>query len=116
MVRSRVRRERTIRIGSWLILVLALLPAISYMGHWPVGGADVHADVHDSSTAAEHEVHCHGGVSHCAGGEAMVGSTWVGDESDLLVLNAPKVGVETDQQLAAIEGEPAVILQPPRSV
>ena len=113
---SQARRERTIRIGSWLILALALLPAITYMGHWPAGSAELPADMDDTSAVVEHDAHCHGGVSHCAGGEAMVGSSWVGDESDLLVLVAPSMKVDTGEQTTAIEGEPAVILRPPRAV
>ena len=113
---SQVRRERMIRIGSWLVLVLALLPAITYMGHWPAAGVDLHADAHGPSTAAEHEAHCHGGVSHCAGGEAIVGSIWIGEESDLLSLNAPNMKVETNRLTAAVEGEPSIILQPPRAI
>jgi hypothetical protein len=96
--------------------MLALLPAITYMGHWPLAGMDVHIDTTaDSSALEDHEAHCHVGVSHCAGGEAMVGSIWAGEESNLLSLNSPHVKVETDFQTSARDGEPSRILQPPRA-
>ena len=113
---SQARRETIVRVGSWLILVFALLPAITYMGHWPLG-MDAHVEAApDSAAAAEHEAHCHGGVSRCAGGEAMVGSMWVGEDSGLLSLNSPHMRVETHDRTAAREGEPSRILQPPRAV
>lgn len=111
------RRERIIRVGSWLILVLALMPAITYMGHWPIAGLHVHAEesADPAAALAEHADHCHVGVSHCAGGEAMVGSSWVGDEPDLLSLGAPNVKIEGEMRIAPREGASVRILQPPQA-
>ena len=110
----KARREHMLRLGSWLILVFALLPGVTYMGHWSAG-AGSHADAHDSSSLTEHEAHCHGGLSKCAGAEAMVGTMWVGEESGLLSLTSPDLRVETSETVAAIEGELSRILQPPRA-
>jgi hypothetical protein len=108
------RRERMLRIGSWLILAFALLPAVTYMGHWS-GAALSHEESH-SSSVAEHEAHCHGGVSKCAGGEAMVGTVWAGEDSGLLSLTSPDLKIDTHERAAAADGEPSRILQPPRAV
>jgi hypothetical protein len=49
------RRERLVRFGSWFVLLAALLPNDSYMGHWPIAGAGVHLDpgVDPASVIAE---------------------------------------------------------------
>jgi hypothetical protein len=115
MISTRRRRERIIRIGSWLVLALALFPALTYMGHWPAGGGDTHFEEH-SSDAELHQDHCHSGVSRCAGGEAMVGSSWVGEESTLLSLDSPHVRVETARPVTSLEGQAPVLLQPPQAI
>jgi hypothetical protein len=102
--------------GCWLVLVLALLPAITYMGHWPIGTGEAHEASHESSTAADHELHCHGGVAKCAGGEAMVGTTWIGEDSAILSLTSPYVEISGGESLAPIEGAHSRILRPPRVV
>lgn len=110
------RRERIVRVGSWLVLALAMLPVLTYMGHWPLSGGHVHAEAQTASSIEDHESHCHVGVSHCAGGEAMVGSFWVGEQSDILSLDSPDLKVETHELLAPVEGERVVLLQPPQAV
>ncbi|MGE0600899.1 MAG: hypothetical protein AB7J35_16730 [Dehalococcoidia bacterium] len=69
----------------WVLLV-ALFPMLTFMGHWPttlpiphtnyyvsvpLAGAG-HADEHTPEQAAEHARHCHGGVASC--GDAPAGA------------------------------------------
>jgi hypothetical protein len=106
------RRHRLMAIGSWLILALVLLPSITFMGHWGSVSPSHHsAAVSDSS----HELHCHGGVSSCAGSEAMVGTTWIGEPAQSIVMNAPVQEIEREYAAAALDGETMRIDQPPRS-
>ena len=70
------------------MLLAALLPNVSYMGHWPIAGADVHleAGVDPASVIAEHEAHCHIGPANCGGGESMVGTPFAGEDNGVLSL------------------------------
>lgn len=108
------RRERFVRIGSFFVLAFALLPAITYMGHWPLPAVHHHAKASAEDTE-EHELHCHTGVSHCAGSEATVGSSWVGEQPETVSLTTPDQRVETSENAAALEGVMPRILQPPRA-
>jgi len=105
------RRRGLIAVGSWLIVVLSLLPAITYMGHWGAGSAQDHAH---QDAVSEHELHCHGGVSQCAGSEAMVGTTWIGEASNTLSFDAPDRLVEHQASIAALDDEPFRADRPPR--
>lgn len=107
-------RKRFLRVTSWLILVFALLPSITYFGHWPAMAAGPHG--HDDSSVSAHQAHCHGKVSSCAGSEAMVGTVWAGDDTGVLSLTSPDRYIEIKQTVAAVEGEPSLVLQPPRAV
>jgi hypothetical protein len=104
------RRRRLIGVGSWLILALVLMPAITFMGHW--GTTPSH---HSAAAASDHELHCHGGVSSCAGSEAMVGTSWIGEPAQSIVMNAPVQEIEREYAAAALDGETPRIYQPPRS-
>jgi hypothetical protein len=107
------RRERFLRVTSWLVLVFALLPAITYFGHWPAMAGGGH---HDDSSASAHQVHCHGSVSSCAGSEAMVGTVWAGEDTGVLSLTSPDRYIETRHTAAPVEGLPSLLLQPPRAI
>ncbi len=57
-----------------LILLLAWLPTLSYVGHWEAltAPASSHAAAHRSGGAPDgaHERHCHAGIDDCSGGIA----------------------------------------------
>jgi hypothetical protein len=109
------RRQRFVRIGSFFVLAFALMPAITYMGHWPLDSGHLHEETASTASSEDHELHCHAGLSHCAGSEAMVGSFWVGEDPDILSLTSPDRHVETHVDATALEGAPVRILQPPRA-
>ena len=116
------RRARIVRLGAWLVLVLALLPNVSYMGHWPemAGNTDDHHDDGLASDATdeaadEHAAHCHIGPAHCGGGESMIGTPFVGDDTQGLILPGHENKIDTAQVLAAPNGYGTPILQPPQS-
>jgi hypothetical protein len=111
------KRERLVRLGAWFVLLAALLPNVSYMGHWPIAGADVHleAGVDPSSVIAEHEAHCHIGPANCGGGESMVGTPFAGEENGVLSLPGSETKFDGGHEQRPLEGYAARILQPPRS-
>ncbi len=71
---------------SWVML-LALVPMLSFMGHWPtsvpipgtelylsvpLAGAEHHDD-HSAASEDEHAQHCHGGAASCSDVPAAAG-------------------------------------------
>lgn len=77
---SRTRRRISI------LLLLSLVPMLTFMGHWPgsvpipgtdqylsipLAGHQTHDDSHEDSHA--HEQHCHGNSSSCSDVPAMAG-------------------------------------------
>jgi hypothetical protein len=71
------RRRLAIRLGSVLVLLLAVMPQVLYLGH-PARDADGTTQVtastgheHHDQAAAEHAGHCHVGPKGCAGGDGV---------------------------------------------
>jgi hypothetical protein len=127
-MQSAARRRYIVQLGAWLILALALLPNISYMGHWPeMASAAPHTELpiqplepgaldRPLNDINEHAMHCHLGPAHCGGGEGMVGTPFVGDDTGVLVLTVQETEVDHSPSIAAINGHPQSLLQPPRVV
>jgi hypothetical protein len=111
------RRERLIAFGAWFVLLAALLPNVTYLGHWPIGGLDVHFDdgADPAATLAEHEDHCHVGPAHCGGGESMVGTPFAGEDSGALSFPGSEMKFDAGHDQRPQDGFAARILQPPRS-
>lgn len=77
------------------MLLAAVLPNATYLGHGPTAPPHGHADEalvaeHDGATDRhdapveqedEHARHCHVGPSKCGGSQSTVGTWWVGDEA-----------------------------------
>lgn len=89
MFGGRVRRERLIRAGSLVILLFAILPSVTFVGHGPiaVGPSQSQNHVHSGvpqggDDEGDHASHCHKGLSKCGGGsQSLVGTWWVGDDA-----------------------------------
>lgn len=122
-MKSAAKRDQMIRLGAWLILVLVLMPNISYMGHWPEMAGTAHdhdysaepIDPGAAGSVAEHAAHCHAGPAHCGGGESMIGTPFVGDDTEGLALPGHESKIDTRRLLAALSGHATLVLQPPRS-
>lgn len=62
------KTRNLLRTGSWLTLLLVLLPNVLYLGHSALGFLDPgsgHVDLHDPAQVEEHAAHCHLGPSKC---------------------------------------------------
>jgi hypothetical protein len=76
MLRLSARRRRlAIKLGSVMVLLLAVMPQVLYLGH-PIREADGAAQPmtaagheHHEQAAAEHAGHCHVGPKGCAGAD-----------------------------------------------
>jgi len=80
MLRLSARRRRwAIKLGSVLVLLLAVMPQVLYLGH-PRGttGSDSAvataptAHLHHDQAAADHEGHCHVSPKGCAAADGAV--------------------------------------------
>lgn len=122
-MQSAAKRHHIVRLGSWLILVLALMPNISYMGHWPdMAGTANH---HDEAAAADpnaaeseleaHAAHCHVGPAHCGGGESMIGTPFVGETGGGMALPGQETNIDNALTLLAPSGHPTQVLRPPQA-
>ena len=79
MLRLSARRRRwAIRIGSVIVLLLAVLPQVLYLGNPAADSNSSSAQTasshqaHQDETAAQHANHCHIGPKSCAGAEGAV--------------------------------------------
>lgn len=73
------RRRRFVRLLALVVLLGAVLPNVTYVGHWTFRGLE-----HAAMNPDGHANHCHG-TSACAG-EAAYGLKWVTEGSDDLLL------------------------------
>jgi len=85
------RRRRLVRLGSVLVLLLAVAPQVLYLGH-PRSAADSSSGAraipagheHQAETAAKHANHCHVGPKGCAASEGAVHVASIGQVIDVL--------------------------------
>lgn len=95
MTRLIATRTRFTRVS--VLLLVAIFPMLSFMGHWPasvsipgtnlyvsvpLAGGEAH-DVHNPESAAEHGKHCHGGAASCGDAPAGAGVTLAIAQRDL---------------------------------
>ncbi len=71
-----LRRSDFLRAGAVLILLLAVLPNLLYLGHRPLFGDH---PIHTEAQAREHAAHCHLGPSTCSG-QAPLGQSLLAPE------------------------------------
>ncbi len=77
-----VRRRRFVRAVALLVLLGAILPNVTYIGHWTVRGLET-ATAH--ANADGHANHCHGS-SACAD-QAAYGLQWWAEGEDAPILD-----------------------------
>jgi hypothetical protein len=71
------RRRLVIKLGSVLVLLLAVMPQVLYLGHparetdGPTRAAATTGHEHHEQAAAEHAGHCHVGPKGCAGADGV---------------------------------------------
>jgi len=113
------RRNRFARAVAVLLLLGAVLPNVTYVGHI---GAESHAHAAETAShgppgpsADEHTLHCHTGPARCAGAQALVGAIWVGEEAGLLAPAAETSTTLDTITLLTPEAPVLRILEPPRA-
>jgi hypothetical protein len=114
-----IRGKRLARAAAVFLLLGAVLPNVTYLGHI---GVDSHSHAaeaarHDPSgeNGEEHTLHCHTGPARCAGAQAMVGAIWVGEDAGLLAPAAETSTAIDSLTLTSPEAPVLRILEPPRT-
>jgi hypothetical protein len=108
------RQKSLVRTGAWIVIFAALLPSISFIGHWPFGPGAGHID--SPAEAEAHVAHCHTAASQCTGDGAMVGAWWIGEAEPLAITGNNPHRVEAADFLEALEPLAGRLTPPPRIV
>lgn len=115
-------RARLLQAGSLVILLFAVLPSVTFVGHGPIEVAHTHAADHPQGAvpvqeddSGDHASHCHEGMSKCGGQQSLVGSWWVGEDNGDLILDDPLRPVADTTETVSLLDPLTKILQPPRS-
>ncbi len=95
---TEVRKRRFLRVLALVVLLGAILPNVTYIGHWSIGGLETATA---SANADSHANHCHG--SSACSDQAAYGLQWWADSEDALTLDG---GLERAE---APGGDPAHI-------
>ena len=76
------RQRRIVRVVALIVLLGAILPQVTYLGHWSIQRLNVTAE----AGADGHANHCHGAPA-CAD-QAAYGLQWWSDMQDALSLDS----------------------------
>ncbi len=76
------RERRFVRVVALLVLLGAILPSVTYLGHWTIRGLEAATA---EANADGHANHCHG-ASSCAD-QAGYGLQWWAEGQDGMVLD-----------------------------
>jgi hypothetical protein len=114
-------RRNLLRLGALFVLLAAVLPNVTYVGHWnapEASAAHTHSgESHGDQVPAssdDHAEHCHTGPAKCSGPHAITGSIWVGEDAGLLTLDPPLRILSRSGDIYVLEKLGSKILQPPR--
>lgn len=113
------RRSGLVSAMAVFILLGAVFPNVSYLGHTQAPPPHNHAthqpNAPQNSSGEEHALHCHTGPAGCAGAQAMIGAIWVGEDSGLIT-PAGETRTTPDSSQPTIPEAPVFpILEPPRA-
>ncbi len=112
------------RMAALALLLGAILPNVSFIGHWGAfGGApDPAAPTHAShdplgpAEAEQHARHCHVGPARCSGQSSLVGTWSIGDATSGLLIDGSLALIELSVARTHAEPPRARIAHPPKSV
>jgi len=115
------RRRQAIRLGSVLVLLLAVMPQVLYLGHPAVGRDESDRRIsrpgheqHDK-VAAEHANHCHVGPKSCAGSDASIHAARLADVIAILPQGSEFLTLDTSQTIRTLTFWQR-LKKPPRTV
>jgi len=103
------RQRRFVRIVAFVVLLGAILPQVTYLGHWSIQGLNVTAE----ASADGHATHCHGSPA-CAD-QAAYGLQWWSDMQDALSLDGGLARAQPRERDASTsDGFIAPLERPPK--
>jgi hypothetical protein len=108
---TEARKRRFVRAMALIVLLGAILPNVTFIGHWTIRGLPAPA----AEASDGHANHCHGSSS-CADGAAY-GFQWLDIDDDPLALGGgPERAEATQDDADPIDPESAPLDRPPRYV
>ncbi len=93
---SEARKRRLVRVLALVVLLGAILPNITYIGHWTIRGLET---ANTATSADGHANHCHSS-SACAD-QAAYGLQWWTEGGDALNLNGGRERVQAPERDAS---------------
>ncbi len=107
---SEARKKRLVRVVALVVLLGAILPNITYIGHWTIRGLET---ANAEASADGHANHCHGS-SACAD-QAAYGLQWWTEAENALNLNGGRERAQAPERDASpIEPVIAPLDPPPQ--
>jgi hypothetical protein len=93
---SEARKRRFVRVLALVVLLGAILPNVTYIGHWTIRGLET---ANAEASADSHANHCHGS-SACAD-QAAYGLQWWTEAEDALNLNGGRERAQAPERDAS---------------
>ncbi|MEP7216200.1 MAG: hypothetical protein ABI782_08090 [Anaerolineaceae bacterium] len=116
-------RDRPARLAlmRWL-LVVAYLPAVTFLGHWPLSidipGTDVYVGLPLTASLHEHnhKDHCHADAGSCSDAPLTTSATVASLAQSLAFddVDSPLIGVGTGTAAWSAQAEVAPVAPPPK--
>lgn len=110
------RGQRLLKRGALLVLFLAVLPNVLYIGHLPLPGLDAEMHIHTPAEARDHANHCHLGPASCGDQPALVGTWWIGEDPIAIAAATDSHPVNLSDVQPRPDAPGDVTTPPPRSI
>jgi hypothetical protein len=107
---SASQKRRFVRVVALVVLLGAILPNVTFVGHWSVRGLE---DAAASTSADGHAGHCHGSSS-CSDQAAYGIQWWKGGDGVPFLAGDSERSLLSDDVPRPLEAALAVIDPPPR--
>lgn len=104
------RQRRFVRVLALIVLLGAILPSVTYVGHWTVRGLEaVNVEAHDDG----HANHCHGS-SACSDQAAYGLQWWARGEDSLILDGGPQRALDPERTPSPTDPVVAPLDPPPQ--
>ena len=109
---SEARQRRFLRVVALVVLLGAILPSVTYVGHWTIRGLET-ANAAAQANTDDHANHCHGS-SACADQAGYGLQWWWDNQKDLFLDGGPLRALAPEQTPALTDPIIAPLDPPPR--
>lgn len=104
-------QRRFVRRMRLVVLIGAILPNVTFFGHWHVPGLGGLADVRAS--AESHKTHCHGDPD-CSEQPSLAGAWWASEDATPVSLDSERRAIDPRHEAKPDDGHAYFQTPPPR--